>query len=55
MKQTSSSKASKTDWNRVRALSDEEISRTAEHPEASTEHIVRGIVRLALGPPKRSI
>lgn len=57
MKQTSSSKASRTDWNRVRALRDEEISLSAEHPEASIEHIVRGIVRrgLAPEPPKQSI
>lgn len=58
MKQPSSTgMSSRTDWQRVRALRDEEISISAEHPEASVEHIVRGIVRrgLAAEPPKRSI
>ncbi len=58
MKQPSSSPtSSQTDWKRVRALRDDEISLSAEHPEASIEHIVRGIVRrgLQIEPPKRSI
>jgi len=57
MKQTSSSKVSKTDWRRVRAVRDQDIKLTAEHPEASVRHIVRGIVRRGLKPvpPKASI
>lgn len=48
---------SKTDWNRVRAMSDKDIARTPEHPEADVKHIVRGIVRNGLKPvtPKSSI
>ena len=41
----SSSKTSKTDWARFRAMKDRDIKRTSEHPEADTRHIVRGIVR----------
>ena len=58
MKKPSASRmASETDWERVRALRNDEISLSAEHPEASGEHIVRGIVRrgLVAEPPKRSI
>jgi len=46
----SSSKTSKTDWVRLRAIRDKDIERTAEHPEADTRHIVRGIVRRGLKP-----
>ena len=54
---TSNKSATKTDWARVRALRDVEIQRTADHPEASIEHIVRGIVRrgLVVEPPKASL
>ncbi len=58
MKKPSTSRmSSETDWERVRALRDDEISLSTEHPEASVEHIVRGIVRrgFAVEPPKRSI
>ena len=57
MKKRSSSKASKTDWKRVRATKDKEIKLSAEHPEADMQHIVRGIVRRGLQPvpPKSSI
>ena len=46
----SSSKTSKTDWARIRAMKDRDIRRTSEHPEADTRHIVRGIVRRGLKP-----
>jgi len=57
MSKRSSSKTSKTDWARVRAMKDKEIRVNAEHPEASVKHIVRGIVRRGLKavPPKASI
>lgn len=57
MSKRSSSKASKTDWSRVRALTDRDISISTEHPEASVRHIVRGIARRGLKPvpPKASI
>ncbi len=50
MKKQSSSKASRTDWARVRAVTNRDVKRTAEHPEAEVGHIVRGIVRRGLGP-----
>ena len=42
---------------RLRAMKDDEIALTKEHPEADIEHIVRGIVRRGLAPvlPKTSI
>jgi len=57
MKKSSSSKVSKTDWPRVRALKDRNIKTSAEHPQAEVKHIVRGIVRQGLKPasPKASI
>jgi uncharacterized protein (DUF4415 family) len=57
MKKRSSSKASKTNWKRVRALKDGDIKTSVEHPEADMKHIVRGIVRRGLqpAPPKASI
>lgn len=57
MSKRSSSKASKTDWLRVHAMTDRDIAVSAEHPEASVKHIVRGIVRRGLKtvPPKASI
>ena len=47
----------KTDWTRVRAMKDAEVVISAEHPEASVKHIVRGIVRRGLKPvsQKKSI
>jgi len=50
MKKSSSSKASRTDWSRVRSLKDKDIRTSAEHPEADVRHIVRGIVRRGLVP-----
>ncbi|HXX84508.1 MAG TPA: BrnA antitoxin family protein [Casimicrobiaceae bacterium] len=57
MNKRSSSRTSKTDWRRVRAMADRDISVSAEHPEAFLKHIVRGIVRRGLKPvpPKASI
>ena len=42
---------------RLRAMKDDEIALTKEHPEADIEYIVRGIVRRGLEPvlPKTSI
>jgi uncharacterized protein (DUF4415 family) len=50
MKKRSSSRASKTDWKRIRAMKDKDIQFTAEHPQADVRHIVRGIVRRGLKP-----
>jgi uncharacterized protein (DUF4415 family) len=57
MSRSSSSKASKTDWARLRATKDRDIRVTDEHPEARLKHIVRGIARRGLRPvpPKASI
>jgi uncharacterized protein (DUF4415 family) len=57
MNRRSSSSTSKTDWSRVLTLADRDIAVSAEHPEASVKHIVRGIVRRGLKPvpPKASI
>ena len=57
MNKRSTSRTSKTDWPRVRAMSDRDIVLSAEHPEASIKHVVRGIVRRGLKPvpPKASI
>ena len=57
MSKRSSSRTSKTDWARVRAMSDRDIAISAEHPEATMRHIVRGIARRGLKPvpPKASI
>lgn len=38
-----SSKASKTDWKRVRATKDKDVIVSSGHPEAEMKHIVRGI------------
>lgn len=50
MSKRSSSTTSKTDWARVRNMPDHDISVSAEHPEASIKHIVRGIARRGLKP-----
>ena len=57
MKKSSSSKASKTNWAKIRALKDRDILITEEHPEANLKHIVKGIVRRGLrpNPPKASV
>jgi uncharacterized protein (DUF4415 family) len=53
----STSSKSRTDWPRVRATKDRDIRLSAEHPETSAKHIIRGIVRQGLKPvqPKAAI
>ena len=48
MSKKSFSKTSRTDWPRLRVMTDRDIRTTAEHPEADVKHIVRGIVRRGL-------
>ena len=57
MKKRYFSRASKTDWVRIRAQKDADIKLSAEHPEADVRHIVKGIVRRGLKPlpPKASV
>lgn len=50
MKKRSSSKASKTNWRRVRPLKSKDVLLTPAHPEADLRHIMRGIVRRGLQP-----
>lgn len=50
MSKRSSSKISRTDWARVRAMKDRDVRVTSEHPEADVKHIIRGIVRQGLKP-----
>ena len=57
MKKRFSSRASKTDWPRVRGLKGKDVLLTPEHPEADLRHIMRGVVRRGLQPvaPKASV
>ena len=57
MKRPSSSKKSRTNYRRLRAMKDADVLLTSEHPEANVKHIVRGIVRdgLKAVPRKASI
>jgi uncharacterized protein (DUF4415 family) len=57
MSRASSSKTSKTDWPRIKAMKEKDILLTVEHPAAKVKHIVRGIARRGLQPmpPKASI
>ena len=57
MSRSSSSKTSKTDWPRIKAMREKDLRLTAEHPAAEVKHIVRGIARRGLQPipPKTSI
>jgi uncharacterized protein (DUF4415 family) len=57
MNKSSISKTSKTDLERVKKLTDNDIKISREHPEAQIKHIVQGIVRKGLKPvpPKASI
>src|SRR6185503_21344514 len=50
VRQTSSSRTSKSDLSRVRRMKDKDISLSSEHPEADVKHIVRGIARRGLKP-----
>ncbi len=45
MKQSSSSRKSRTNYRRLRAMKDADILLTPEHPKANVKHIGRGIVR----------
>jgi len=55
MSKSSSSKTSRTDWPRLKAMKDKDIKLTDEHPEADVKHIVRGILRQGLKPvPSKS-
>jgi uncharacterized protein (DUF4415 family) len=49
--------AAKTNWARIRAMKDEDIAITEEHPELDLVHVVRVITRHGLKPtpPKASI
>ena len=55
MSKSSSSKTSKTDWPRLKAMQDTDVTLSDEHPAAEVQHIVRGIARQGLRPvpPKR--
>ncbi|MGC1694994.1 MAG: BrnA antitoxin family protein [Pseudolabrys sp.] len=57
MSKRSTSSKSRSDWSRVRTAKDRDIRLSADHPEASAKHIVRGIVRQGLKPvqPKAAI
>ena len=57
MKKSSSSRTSKTDWQRVKSMKNRDIKITPEHPELDVNHIARIIVRKGLRPveAKRSI
>lgn len=56
-KTSKTAKTSRTDWPRIKAMKEKEITLTAEHPAAEVKHIVRGIARRGLQPlpPKSSI
>jgi len=57
MKKRSSSKASRTDWRRVRSMKNGDIETGDEHPELDVRRIVKVIVRKGLEPvpPKASV
>ncbi len=57
MKKRSSSKASKTNHRRLRAMTERDIKITPEHPELDVNHIARVIVRRGLKPvpPRTSV
>ena len=50
MSKSSSSKTSKTDWQRLKAMQDTDVTLSDEHPAAEVQHIVRGIARQGLRP-----
>ena len=50
MNRSSSSKTSKTDWPRLKAMQEQDIRLTDEHPATEMHHIVRGIARQGLRP-----
>lgn len=57
MKQKSSSRKSRTNFRRLRSMTDRDIGVTAEHPEMDLKHVARGIVRhgLKVVQPKASV
>ena len=57
MKKRTSSKVSKTDWQRLQAMKDYQIKLSKEHPELDLKHVARTIVRKGLRPvrPKTSL
>jgi uncharacterized protein (DUF4415 family) len=57
MKQKSSSPKSKTNFRRLRSMTDRDILLTPEHPEFDLKHVARGIVLrgLKVVPPKASV
>ena len=57
MKQKSSSRKSKTNFRRLRSMTDGDVRLTVEHPEIDLKHVARGIVRrgLKIVPPKTSV
>ena len=50
MNRSSSSKTSKTDWPRLKAMQEQDIRLTDEHPATEVDHIVRDIARQGLRP-----
>lgn len=57
MKKSSSSKTSKTNWDRLRAGRGDKIKLSREHPELDPKHVARVVVRRGLRPvpPKTSL
>ena len=57
MKQKSSSRKSKTNFRRLRSMTDGDVRLTVEHPEIDLQHVARGIVRrgLKIVLPKTSV
>jgi len=57
MKKRTSSKVSKTDWKRLRAMKEHQISLSKEHPQLDITHVARTLVRKGLQPvpPKTSL
>ena len=55
MSKSSSSKTSQTDWPRLKAMRDTDVTLSDVHPATEVQHIVRGIARQGLRPvpPKR--
>ncbi len=57
MKKRASSKVSKTDWKRLRAMKEHQIKLSKEHPQLDITHVARTLVRKWLQPvpPKTSL
>ena len=50
MSKSSSSKTSETDWSRLKAMQDKDVTLSDDHPATEVQHIVRGIARQGLRP-----